>query len=187
MNDWMNTTLEAPREGGNSLLPEGLNNYTIVSADIGANQWNGRNELTLRITSAAGSGKHTIPLEPWDSAKVDTFLSIFNNSLGNIGIETEGKTPVQILATLEQDIAGVFGNVIEVNVKHEAQKSKPDGSHLREDGTPWMNAKSYINRLVTKRGPEAEFEKQPVGVAAPAGFDPSDFTSGQAADSDIPF
>jgi hypothetical protein len=168
--DWMNQTLEAPREGGgNSLLAPGLGNYTVVSAEVATNKWNGRNQLDYRITGPGGSTTESVPLEPWDPAKVDTFVKMFTNNLGNLGIDVEGKTPVQILATLEDDARTLAGNVIECNVVHSDRKPKPDGSHLKDDGTPWQDQKVYINRLVS-RAPQAAPAPAMTGVAA--AFDP---------------
>ena len=188
MNDWLDTTLDAPREGGNSLLNPGVGNYAITEATIGVNQWNGRNELTLRISGSGGSGKTTIPLEPWSADALDTFMRIFNSSLGNIGIAVEGRTAKQVLAALPKELPGVVGNIIEINVVHSDRKPKPDGSHLKQDGTPWTDQKEYINRLVKASDPAPVAAPAMAGVAAPSGFDPSDFASvGTAPDDDIPF
>lgn len=176
---WMTTTLSAPRAGGGGLIPAGVNNFKITDARIEVNKYNGRNEAVLRFTSEAGGGQSTIPLEPWDQNKVDTFLGIFNNSLGNIGIEVEGKTAQQVLGTLEKDLPGVIGNIVELNVVHSDRKPKPDGSHLKQDGSPWQDQKVYINRLVKR------------GDSAPAAGGTSEFApnvpAGMAADDDIPF
>lgn len=184
---WQNTTLEAPREGGNALLTPGVGNYTITSAEAGPNQWNGRNELTLRVSGPGGSGKTTIPLEPWDTSdqsKIDTFLKMFNNGLGNIGIVTEGRTAVQVLAALPKELPGIAGNVVELNVVHSDRKPKPDGSHLKDDGTPWTDQKIYVNRLVST-GPAPTAQAQ----AAPAAPSPFDFVPAPAdtSDDNIPF
>ena len=176
---WMTTTLSAPRAGGGGLIPAGVNNFKITDARIEVNKYNGRNEAVLRFSGEEGGGQSTIPLEPWDQNKVDTFLNIFNNSLGNIGIEVEGKTAQQVLGTLEKDLPGVIGNIVELNVIHEDQKPKPDGSHLKQDGTPFKNQKVYINRLV-KQG-----EGAPAAGGA-GGFSPVG-TAGFATDEDIPF
>lgn len=183
---WMTATLDAPREGGGGLLPEGVNNYTITDATVGANQWNGKNEVTLRINCPAGGGKTNILLEPWDMNKVDDFVKRFTNDLGNIGIETQGKTIAQVLATLPQDIKSVIGNVVEFNVKHSDRKAKPDGSHLKDDGTPWKDAKAFINRLVAKSGaPAAAATVDPAAAALDAAFAAA--TPGHNTDDDIPF
>jgi len=176
---WMTTTLAAPRAGGGGLIPAGVNNFKITDARTEVNKYNGRNEAVLRFAGEEGGGQSTIPLEPWDSNKVDTFLNIFNNSLGNIGIEVEGKTAQQVLGTLEKDLPGIIGNIVELNVVHSDRKPKPDGSHLKEDGTPWQDQKVYINRLVK------------AGDGAPAAGGTSEFapvgTSGFSSDDDIPF
>lgn len=182
---WLSTTLDAPSEGGgNSLLPPGVQNVTITDAVAGENQYNGRNEVTLRISGA----KTTIPLEPWDANKIDQFLKMFNNGLGNIGIETQGKTAQQVLGTLPQDLPGVIGNVIEVNVVHSDRKPKPDGSHLKDDGTPWTDQKVYINRLVSRgtgAAPATAGAANPDAAALDAAFAAA--TTNDLGDDNVPF
>lgn len=189
---WMTTTLDAPSEGGGySLLPAGINNYTIKNAEIVANKWNGRNEVVLTISCPEGSGKTDIPLEPWSADAVDTFLKVFKNGLGNIGIPVEGKTPQQILATLTTDLPKVIGNVVEFSVEHKTRKAKPDGSHLKQDGTPWMDAKAYINRLVQRgtglapSGQTAAAPTDPGMSALDAAF--AAVPAGQQNADDLPF
>lgn len=185
-NAWMSSTLDAPSEGGGfSLLPAGLNNYTIKDADIRVNPWNSRNEVLLRLSSPEGSGEHTIPLEPWDMNAIDTFLKVFNNSLGNIGIPVQGLTAQQVLANLPNTLPTVIGNVIECNVLHEPRKPKPDGSHLKQDGTAWLNAKCYINRLVA-RGPVGGTSAAAQQAAYANPLDAA-FAAAQAQTDDIPF
>lgn len=152
MTNWMDSTLAAPSEGGRTMLPEGVGNFTISDARIEVNRFNGRNEAVLRLAGERGGGQHTIPLEPWSADAIDTFLRIFNNSLGNIGVPVEGRTAKQVLEQLPNTLAATIGNVVEMNVIHEDQKPKPDGSHLKEDGTPWKNQKAYLNRLVSEKG-----------------------------------
>jgi hypothetical protein len=184
---WMTQTLSAPSEGGGySLLPAGLNNFTIRHAEIVQNKWNGRNELELTISSSEGGGKHAIPLEPWSADAIDTFLKVFNNGLGNIGIPVEGLTAQQVLAKLPTQVAGLVGNVIECNVLHQPRKPKADNSHLKDDGTPWLDAKCYINRLVsTGPAPTAQAAAPSSEMAAlDAAFSAAPSFAG---DDDIPF
>lgn len=179
---WLTTTLDAPT-ASRKQLPEGLNNFEVTGARAETNEYNGRNELVVNFTGPAGGGVADFPLEPWasDQKSVDQFIKMFtSNAAGIFGIETQGRRAQEVMGDIVKalDNNSAIGNIVEINVVYAPRKDKGDGKHLREDGTPWMNAKPYVNRLVQKAAPKASIDDAFEAAAVPAGF---------GGDDDIPF
>lgn len=172
MTDYLNTTLGAASGGSNSLLPTGIRNFEISSADIVENKYNGRSELTVTFNSEAGSGRERFMLEPWSTEQkaIEQFISMVTNNLGGLGIQTEGRTLREVLGALPQEKNQLIGSVVELKVEHKDRKPKPDGSHLKDDGTPWQDQRVYVNRVVKEAPAASNTAAADEGTFGPGSF-----------------
>jgi hypothetical protein len=162
MGTWNETgTLEGPR-----LLPEGVRTYEIQSATPVVNKYTNNRELVLRLVSSAGSGEHTVPLEPFKntSEALELWEKILKTWASKLGFEpsSDSLEMVQIANEFASTASNLVGSIIELDVQHV------DGKE-REDGTFFKNQRVYINKLVAKGSNGVV--PTPMATAAVSGFD----------------
>ena len=144
----------------NSPFPNG--NYTLKVTDskiIDNADGQPIHKVTMEVIAGDKKGRKVWPYAP-NLSSIDGVLSMVKNIraiLGDVvpGEKTDdGQFEVAIDQFLEQaeDFAAkLIGEVVEA--KCVDQKPRPDGKHLKDDGTPWQNW--YINRGLGEDGKAA--------------------------------
>lgn len=153
------TLTEADLKGGSSLLPSGVRDYNVFGCRVQLNKFSGMRELLVEVASSEGSGDFTIPLEKPQGLEEDTFMWIFGSQLGALGFEgLVGETPLGFVEKhLASQLGKVYNSVISLEVTHQPSKK------LRDDGTPFINARVKVRRVVE---PGTGAVKAPLAPAA---------------------
>lgn len=131
----------------NAPLTEGKKTARIVKSQLTDDmKW----YRQLKIEGGDENGRYCFPFRP-DLSEEDGIISAARDIRAILGEVVPGtKRPDgeleidlgEFLSQVEELISQCEDELVEVTVKN--QKAKADGSHLRDDGTPWQNV--YINR-----------------------------------------
>jgi hypothetical protein len=105
-------------------------------------------ELTVALTSTAGSGDVTVPLEPFDRSPdgVEMWERIFKTAA--LGLGFTPSAPHLNLVDIADEFArwipgaGLHGRHVEVEVTHH------NSTKLKDDGTPFVNHRAKFRGLV---------------------------------------
>ena len=166
----MVTWEEATSGGGVNLLPEGTRPYEVSAARPEVNKHTGRREVLIALSSSAGSGETTVPLESWGDE--DLFLRIFGGQAQGLGFKPADPTAPITQADIDafsRYVSSLVGAVVEAKVEHK------ESTKLKDDGTPFVNHRVYFNKLVMHApGATPAQVEQPVAAAV-------------GVDDDIPF
>jgi hypothetical protein len=174
--------LDKPR-GNRTFLPEGTQNYRLTGVRQEVHSHFGTRQLVLDVSLNGDVYNAEIALEAGGRGDPSIVADIIYSTMKSLGLSpavlTRMKAAGQDVSNVETDLSwgnelaaalpGFVGAVLELYVKH-----KP-GKKLRDDGTPFVNANTYVNRVV-QAAPSGQ--AAPVGASVPAGYANTD---------DIPF
>ena len=161
--------------GGGGLLPKGVRVYDITKARVEVSTRGAKlRELVIGLADSEGhSGETTVALEPFDKSPrgVELWESLFKGAAQGLGFTpTAGHLPMVDIANEFASwvpTSGLVGSTVEAMVKHVESKPKPDGSHLKDDGTPFVNHRVTFRGIVGAAQAPAQ-PVQPVPVFAGA-------------------
>jgi hypothetical protein len=180
----MGTWAEATKARGNrTFLPAGTNNYNLVSVRQEQHPHFGNTQAVLDVELNGDRYNVEIPLSASEKADPEIIANIIASTMGSIGAKPQVIANMEAAGqntdAVENSVAwgpelyaaltGLVGSVVELHVIHK------DSKKMRDDGTPFVNATTYVNRVVKRAEPGAV---QVAAEPASAGFD---------SDDDIPF
>jgi hypothetical protein len=164
MGTWNSTKVG----GGANLLPAGIRNFEITKAEARVNDRTGKREVALTLSSSAGSGEDTIPLEPWasDADSIEKWEGMLKRKAQGLGFEpSDGDASMQQITTefaLYAD--SLTGKVVEIDVTHAEAKDKQGNVKTKDNGEPFFNHRCHYRGITGGVG-------QPVAVAAAPSMD----------------
>ena len=148
----------------NSPFAEGV--YTLKVTDskiVESPEGNPKHKMTLEVVSGDMAGRKAWPYSP-DISTMDGVISMVKNVRAILGDVVPGDTTSdgqfevkadEFVGNAEEFAARLIGEVVEAKCMN--QKARADGSHLKDDGTPWQNW--YINRGLGEDGKAAATPK----------------------------
>jgi len=179
MSTWGTTTKD---RGNRTFLPAGTNNYKLTGVRMENHAYFGNLQAVLDVQLDGVTYNIELPLAGSPTGNDEIVADRIAGAMNALGVKPS------VIAGMEaagQDVSDVennvawgselglalptfVGSVLELFVTHR------DSKKLKDDGTPFVNANAYINRVVSSPA-------EPViaaGVNVPAGV---------ADDDDIPF
>lgn len=165
---------------GGGLLPAGVKQYNVFGARIEFNEKAGIRELIVEVANSEGSGNFTVPLEKPANMQEDTFYWLMGMNLTGFGVDVVDKTPEQVLQSLPAHLGKIHNGIVELEVTH-TQSTK-----LKDDGTPFVNHRVKVRRMVEEGTGPAPAAAPDAGVAAVANTFAA-APAGGVADDDLPF
>ena len=148
----------------NSPFPEGI--YTMKVTDskiVESPEGAPKHKMTLEVVSGDMAGRKAWPYSP-DISAMDGVISMVKNVRAILGDVVPGDTTNdgqfevkadEFVGNAEEYASRLIGEVVEAKCMN--QKVRADGSHLKDDGTPWQNW--YINRGLGEDGKAAAAPK----------------------------